>query len=271
MGTTQRINNGPNWGSISNAVTGVAKAINDLNQIDINQISKDEDVKKDNIAKQEKKLEDRKNKHVLSVIDRLVRIGGGSKKISSGKSNVIGKSGLNSSNRLAGFFYNVSNIGLEKSLSQIGFIDFKGKTTKDVIDYLINYFSDETIGMDEAAAKSAIYEVMKAIENEVDEENNVFLEEIMSSYVKNDKLSELLSVFFGKYIYEYLWERFEEKLSQKKGEELTRETFNSIQKEISSRVQLLNSKKELSKIDWSGNEGKSEIEKIFEAIIKIEE
>ena len=270
MGTTQRINNGPNWGSISIAVTSVAKAINDLNQIDDKEISKDDEVKKDNIAKKEKKLEDRKNKHILSVLDRLIKIGGGSKKISSGKSNVIGRSGIKSSNKLASFLYNINNIGLEKSLSQIGFIDFKGKTTKDIIDYLINYFTDETIGMDEAAAKSAIYEVMKGIENEVDEENNS-LEGIMSSYVESDKLSELLSIFFGKYIYEYLWERFQEKLSQKKGEKLTRETFDSIQKEINSRVQLLNSNKKLSKIDWSGSEGKLEIEKIFEAIIKIEE
>lgn len=268
MGTTQRVNNGPNWGSISNAVTGVANAINDLNLLDENQQSNE--LNNDFKAKKEKKIEDRKDKNIINVLDRLIKINGGSQNISTGKSNGIGKSGIKSSRKLARFFYSVNDVGLKQALSENGFNDLEGKTTKDVINYLIDFFSDETIGMDEAAAKSAIYEVMKGIENEVDEEINS-LEILMKSYVENAKLSELLSVFFGKYIYEYLWERFEEKLSQKKGEKLTSETFNSIKNEINSRVQLLNSKESLSKIDWSGDEGKREIEKIFEAIIKIEE
>jgi hypothetical protein len=270
MGTTQRINNGPNWGSISIAVTGVANAINDLSILDGEDKPNGDERKIDIISKKEKKLEKRKSEHVTAVLDRLVKIGGGSKNISSGKSSVIGKSGLKSSKKLAGFFYSVNNFGIEKALEQIGLSSLEGKTTNDIINYLIDHFSDETIGMDEAAAKSAIYEVMKELENQVDEEIDS-LENLMKSYVDSTKLSEFLCVFFGKYIYEYLWQRFEEKLRQKKDTEVTRETFESIENEIKSRVLLLNSNRKLSKIDWSGNEGKQEIEKIFEAIIKIEE
>ena len=267
MGTTQRINNGPNWGSISIAVTGIANTINTLNDLGNNTISND---KINDVSKREKKLEKRKDKHIKSVLERLIKISGGSKAISSGKSNTIGKSGIRVSNKMAGFFYSVSTEGLKKALNKIGFSDIEGKKVNDVLSFLLDYFSDETIGMDEAAAKSAIYEVIKELESEVDGELNS-LETLMKSYVESTKLSELLCTFFGKYIYEFLWERFEEKLRQKKGEDVTRETFISIQNEIKSRVILLNSNIELSKINWSAAEGRIEIEKIFDAIIKIEE
>ncbi|SEB02369.1 hypothetical protein SAMN05443667_115120 [Flavobacterium gillisiae] len=270
MGTTQRINNGPNWGGISNSVTGVANAVNDLSALDIVDKPVDDKVKIDILSKKEKKLEKRKSEHVIAALDRLVKIGGGSKSISTGRSNVIGKSGLKSSKKIASFFLGVNNFGIDKALEQIGFSNLDGKTTKEIINYLIDYFGDEAIGMDEAAANSAIYEVMKELENQVDDDVDS-LENIMKAYVDSTKLSEFLCVFFGKYIYEYLWERFEEKLKQKKGIDITKETFKSIENEIKSRVQLLNSNRKLSKIDWNGNEGKEEIEKIFEAIIKIEE
>jgi hypothetical protein len=267
MGTTQRIGNGPNWGSISTAVTSIANTINNLNDLENDTKSND---KINDISKREKKLEKRKDKHIKSVLERLIKISGGSKAISSGKSNTIGRAGIKASNKMAGFFYSVSSKGLKEALNEIGFSDIEEKKVSDILSFLLDYFSDETIGMDEAAAKSAIYEVIKELESEVDGEIDS-LESLMKSYVESTKLSEILCTFFGKYIYEFLWERFEERLRQKKGEDVTRETFISIQNEIKSRVILLNSNRELSKINWSAAEGRIEIEKIFEAIIKIEE
>ncbi len=279
MGTTQRIGNGvkkdPNWGNLTTSVTSAAKAIEGLNKLDSeekNSPQKDNPISKEDAlrhVKQINKLDSRKNAHIKTSIERLVKIGGGSKNISSGKSNKIGRAGLKASSKLVSFFINVGNEGLQEALNKIGFGSLEGKSTEDIIDFLNDFCCDSDTGMDEAAAKSALCEVTKSLSEEV--KGNVdSLEELMKTFVDTDSLSNLLCTFFGKYIYEYLWERLEERLRQIRGGQVSKATFDSIKKEIQGRVTLLNSNRPISKINWSGNEGKSEIEHIFETILKIE-
>ena len=269
MGTTQRIGSGvkkdPNWGNISTSVTSAAKAIEEISKLE--PISSTTD--NPNLESQHKKLIHRRDSHINSSFERLVKLGGGSKKISSGGSNKIGRAGLKSSSKLASFFAGVSNFGLERTLNQIGFGSLVGKNIRDVTDFLLDYCCDSNIGMDEAAAKTALCEVLKILSIEADGDINK-LEDLMKSYVDSNLLSNLLCDFFGTYIYEYLWERLEERLREIRGAEISKATFDSIRKEIKGRVLLLNSNRPIVKIDWAGNEGKLEIEKIFETILKIE-
>jgi hypothetical protein len=279
MGTTQRIGNGvkkdPNWGNLSTSVTSAAKAIESIKKLDSEEkSSKKEDnsiPKEDAVryAKQINKLDSRKNGHIKASIDRLVKIGGGSKNISSGKSTKIGRAGLKASSKLVSFFISVGNEGLRKALDKIGFGSLEGKSTRDIIDFLNDFFCDSNVGMDEAAAKAALCEVTKNLSEEANEDVES-LEQLMKNIIDTDSLSSLLCTFFGIYIYEYLWERLEERLRQIRGEEISKATFDSIKKEIQGRVTLLNSTRPLSKINWEGNEGKLEIEHIFETILKIE-
>lgn len=268
MGTTQRIGSGvknqPNWGDLTVSVTSAAKAAKELEKIG------NDEVPDLNVAQRVNKLEKRIENHVKASINRLVKIGGGSKNISSGNSKTFGRSGLKSSSNFISFISAVNASGIKDVLNQIGFGSIEGKKTQDVIDFLSIYCSSSSVGMDEAAANSAICETLKILESEVDE-NIANLEQLMKSYIDEDKLSNILCSFFGKYIYEYLWERLEERLRQVRGKEIAKSTFDSIQKEIQGRVELLNLNRPLQKINWDGNDGKMEIEKIFEAILKIEE
>lgn len=167
------------------------------------------------------------------------------------------------------FFTSVNSLGIETALKEIGFDNLQGKTTKEIIDYLTEYCSETSIGMDEIASKSALCEVFKELTEQINDDIDN-LEELMKSYVDTNQLGNILCVFFGKYIYEYLWERLSERLKQIRGEEVSKETFISINNEIQERVKLLNSNRPLSKINWIGDDGKNEIEKIFESILKIE-
>lgn len=268
MGTTQRIGSGvknePNWGNLTISVTSAAKAAEELEQIEDNEI---QNIK---VTKRIIKLEKRKGNHIKASINRLVKIGGGSRNISSGGSKTFGRAGLKSSNNLITFFTAVSTSGIKDALNQIGFGSIEGKKTQDVIDFLSIYCSNSSIGMDEAAANSAMYETLKNIASEVDD-NIESLEQLMKSYIDEDILSNILCSFFGKYIYEYLWERLEERIRQVRGKEVSNSTFDSIKKEIQGRVELLNIDHPLQKINWNGTDGKKEIEKIFESILKIEE
>jgi hypothetical protein len=268
MGTTQRIGSGvknqPNWGNLTVSLTSTAKAVEELEQIE------DDEVQNEKVTQRIIKLEKRKEGHVKASVNRLVKIGGGSKNISSGKSKTFGRSGIKSSSNLISFFDAVNTSGIKEALNQIGFGTIEGKKTQDVIDYLYVYCSSSSVGMDEAAANSAMFETLKNLEREVDE-NIESLEQLMKSYIDENKLSNILCSFFGKYIYEYLWERLEERIRQARGKEVSKLTFDSIQKEIQGRVELLNTNRPLQIINWGGNDGVMEIEKIFEAILKIEE
>lgn len=278
MGTTQRINPGvvnqPNWGDLANSITQIAKTIEQEKKLDEDdeknkkESNKDDNDKASDSSKQYKKISDRRTEHVKSLFNNLVKTGGGRKAITSGKSSSIGKAGLKSASKLTGFFTNVANNGLDQALTDIGFGSLKGKSFNDVIDYLLIYCSDSNQGMDETAANKASCEIMKEIAfqsgNDVNEYQNLIKE-----LVDGKGLSDTLCKFWELYIFEHLSQRFEEKIQQQKGEEISKETFKVIKDDILGRVKVLNTQRAVSKIDWNKDEGKKEIEKIFDSIIKL--
>lgn len=277
MGTTQRINPGvtnqPNWGDLSNSITQIAKTFEQEKKLDDEGARENEkDDSKKTVAsdnsKQYKKILDRRTEHVRSVFKNLVKTGGGRKAIASGKSSSIGKAGLKSAGKLIGFFTSVANNGLDKALTEIGFVSLQGKSFNDVIDYLLIYCSDSNQGMDETAANKASCEIMKEIAAQSD--NNVKkYQDLIKELVDGQGLADTLCKFWGLYIFEHLSQRFEEKIQQQKGEEVSKETFKIIKDDILGRVKVLNTQRAVTKIDWNKAEGKKEIEKIFDSIIKI--
>lgn len=219
-------------------------------------------------SKQYKKLLDRRTEHIKSMFRNLVKTGGGRKAIASGKSSSIGKAGLKSAGKLAGFFTSVASNGLDKTLTDIGFGSLQGKSFNDVIDYLLIYCSDSNQGMDETAANKASCEIMKEIAAQSDNDVKKY-QDLIKELVDGQGLADTLCKFWGLYIFEHLSQRFEEKIQQQKGEEVSKETFKIIKDDILGRVKVLNTQRAVSKIDWNKAEGRKEIEKIFDSIIKI--
>lgn len=272
MGTTQRIGSGvkndPKWGALNSSATSIANAVSDLQAEDKKQPKDEQEA-----LTQERRFQQlgqRRDVHAKNLFDRLISTAGGSNAVSSGSSSKIGKAGIRSSRKIAGFFSGVASGGLQSALNDIGFGSVEGKTVRDVTDYLIAYCSDTAVGMDETASNKAMNELLRKIEAEADGDMTK-LEQAFSGYVDQNTLSELLCEFFGVYIYEYISERIEERLMQTKGEGVTRETFECIKKDIKGRVDRINLEKPLANIDWAGEEGYAQIEQIFQSIIKIEE
>jgi len=267
MGTTQRIVPGvsgePNWGDLNRAITNIAKAVEQQKKSHDNQ-----NLNPDQVAKATKKNSDRRNGHVKAAFKNLVKTGGGAKTISSGKSKSIGRAGLKSSGRLVNFYTSVSSSGLQKALQDIGLGNLAGKSVQDITDFLLVYCVDNNSGMDETAASKATCEVLNEIATESNNDLDKY-EELINSYVDSNGLADILCKFWGLYIYEHLSQRFEEKITQNKGTEVSKETFRTIKEDIMGQVKVLNETRSVAKIDWQGNEGTKNIESIFESIIKI--
>jgi len=284
MGTTQRINPGvanePNWGDLSNSITYVASTVEQERKLEEEE-KREEEKEKEREKKQENqqpintnttkryaKIENRRGEHIKSAYRNLIKTGGGRQSITSGKSPSIGKAGLKSANRIAGLLSGVGTNGIEKTLTDLGFGSLSGKSFKDVIDFLLIYCSESNQGMDETAANKASCEIMKELE--VQSANDLAkFQEIVKELVDGKGLADTLCKFWGLYIFEHLSQRFEEKIQQQKGEDISRETFKIIKDDILGRVKVLNTKREVSKIDWKSQDGKKEIENIFDSIIKI--
>ena len=122
--------------------------------------------------------------------------------------------------------------------------------------------------MDETAANNASCEIFKELAEIVGNDLNKF-EQLIKEYVDGKGLSDILCKFWGLYIFEHLSQRFEEKIKQQKGVEISKETFKVIKEDILGQVKVLNTQRPVEKIDWKGNEGKREEEKIFDSVIKI--
>ncbi|KAA6328872.1 hypothetical protein EZS27_022265 [termite gut metagenome] len=122
--------------------------------------------------------------------------------------------------------------------------------------------------MDETAANKASSEVLNEIALESGNDIDKF-EQILKDYVDGNGLSNLICSFLGHYIFEHLSQRFQEKITQQKGEPVSCETFKIIKDDILGRIKRLNETRPVAKIDWKRREGKEVRESIFESIINI--
>lgn len=267
MGTTQRMTPGvsgePNWGDLNKSITNISKTVEKEKELDNN-----ETITPQEEAKQYKRIFDRRSAHLKAAFNNLVRTGGGRSKISSGKSSSIGKAGRKSAGKITGFFTGVGSNGLQQTLVDIGFGSLQGKTFQEVIDYLLVFCSDSNEGMDETAANNASCEIMKELAELAGDDLDKF-EKLVKEYIEGTGLGDLLCKFWGLYIFEHLSQRFEEKVKQQKGMEIGKDTFKIIKADILGQVKVLNTQRPVTKIDWKGDAGKIEIEKIFDSVIKI--
>jgi len=256
MGTTQRINPGvtgqPNWRGLNVSATNVAKTVEIEKQ---NEDDKDDDNKTpEQKAREYQKLLLRRNNNLTSLFNYLVKTGGGTKTIITGQSSSIGRAGRKTSSKLTHFFIDVKSKGLEQALRESGFGNLEGKTTLDIISFLVIYCSDGAIGLDETAANKASLEVLNKIAEESGNDIEKF-EQILSDYAIGDGMANLVCDFWGCYIFEHLSQRFEEKITQQKGESISIETFKIIKDDIIGRVNVLNEQRSVSTINWKGAEG----------------
>lgn len=281
MGTTQRIIPGvtgePNWPNLSGAITDLANTIEKETEV-ADEIDKEKEAenadpaRQDNqgiqkLERQQIKLQARKNQHFKSALQNLIKTGGGRINISRGRSASLGRAGIRTSSRISGFVHDVYRNGLQTTLIQIGFGSLEGKAVSEVVDYLLVYFADVSAGMDDVAANMASCEVLEELASGVTTLEK--LEEKMSSLVEENGLTELICKFYGIYLFEHLSQRFEERITQLKGEVVSRETFTTIKEDIIGQIRGLSQERELSKIDWRGQQGTEIQNTIFQSIIQL--
>lgn len=237
MGTSQSVNpsvkNNPNWGDLSRAISAASQIAN----ISDNQLH--------------------------GIMRHFVNAVGGSG-AGHGRSSTFGRAGISRAQRFMSFVSNVQSSGFNDALRQIGITDLENLSVNDFINYLLAYCSDGNSNLDETAANSAMYELLKYLLNNTDS-----LESIESIFQQADVETqhEWLCFFFASYIMEFSSELFSTRIFENDGDR-TR-TFLEIRNYIQRSLENLNANRGLQRVNWNGEQGSTIIKNLQTEILEI--
>ena len=289
MGTSHRhtstVAGEPNWGNASAAVTSIARAEEELDELDSELEGtedvetpgrqEDEDRKKtvtpmnpDKVAKRQRQLDNQIRRNYHRAVRYFVRAAGGRGKVSSGASRAIGHAGVSVANGLVSAISEIVKNGLNDWLSRRGITTLDGKSCQDVLELMRNYIEDDVAGLDNTAANEALEYVFDELGQRVGDDLNSF-EATMNALLASDDVKTLLDKFFGMYVFSHLSQNFKEKLEYKKGTKVMNETMSEIKELIMDDIQRNLGGREASTIDWSTTEGELFIQTEFDRILYI--
>ena len=297
MGTSHRhtpsVAGEPNWGNASAAVTGIAGAEKELDDLEKElgegestsegKGSEENDGEEENntspmksvsperkkaITKRQQKLDSQIRTNYHKAVRNLVRAAGGRNKVSSGSSKAIGHAGVVIASGLVSAISSIVKNGLKDWLDRRGVTSLEGKSCQDILDLIRDYIKAGVAGLDNTAANQALECVLDDIEEKVGEDLENF-DEVMSNLMNSDDIKNMLDKFFGMYIFCHLSQDFQEKLEYEKGSKVMNDTLNEIKELIEDDIKRSQLGRDAATIDWNSEEGKVFIQKEFDRIIYI--
>lgn len=258
MGTSQSINPGaagdPNWGKTSSSISNLANRIDNENS----------NPHLFNNANYQRK----RHNSFKRILSNYVKAAGGKSSMSSGSSSKGGKAAISTARSLGGILYSASQGKFNDYVENNGFEDIQTKSKSDLVHFLMEDLCGPTNNFDEGAAKAALNEFLEKILEGTEDAKDV--EDVLSESVKEQGIDNLLVDYFGFYMFEHLYEMFEERLFTSKGENLCNQTMGEIKDFVSSELKVLNDDTKLSTIDWADHTKHDLIVKnIFNNVIEI--
>lgn len=239
MGTSKAfsgISGNPNWSDLSRIVTS---------SCDDGQISKEK---------------------LSRITSRFVTLLDGSKIGGRGGSKIGGRAGIRTARRIGNVLSDVKNVGFYQAVANSGYNINSDTTPNEVINYLLEYCSGVASSLDDTAAKEAERQLLEEIAT--DAKTLADLEKNFTEKVQEFGVEELLIKYYAYYIYEHLSIDFYEKLIKEKGKSKCGNLYNQLKDFLFERVKNISQKKDLSRINWAGEEGDRMVKNIFEDTLK---
>ena len=186
----------------------------------------------------------------------FIRTSGGARSVSRGGGAMGGgRSAQNTASRVGGFISSVGSIGLDRTLQSYG------------LSALVDKLGGSASTGNDSDARNALSKVMDELLGDLDTPEQV--EETLEQVMSGEALENLLSKFFGYYLYEQFCRVFYERLVKSVGRENADSYLGNISDTIKSSLRLKSSDKDLSKIDWSGAEGQRIADQILQDTYEI--
>jgi hypothetical protein len=165
------------------------------------------------------------------------------------------QSGLQAAARMAAFLSGISARGLDATLKTFGFSNLIGKTASEILQVLLDSFTDASITGDDEDARKALIEIWDQILGKSQTYKEV--DDALSTISDEASLSNMLMSFYGFYIFEQFWrvefKIISDKVGNQKAEHLLVEMKAFIKEELRDHICALG--KPITSIDWLGSEG----------------
>ena len=197
-----------------------------------------------------------------SITSNFVKLIGGANYGGRGRSKIGGKSGIRTAKKLGGFLSSVKDKGFQTAMSEIGFNTSDDAKPSDAINHLLEYCAGVASSLDDTAAKTAEKQLLEEIESE--SKDFAELAENFESTMEKYSIEELLTKYYAYYVYEHLSCDFYEKLIEEKGKVATSNFYTQLKRFLVEKIKNVARKRDLSKVDWTGEKGDELVKNIFE-------
>lgn len=200
------------------------------------------------------------------LVGQFIRANGGSQGVAR-NGGMGAKSAQAIARNLGSFLSLVNHVGINEALKQTGLEHLKGKATSDIVLLLIDYFGEDSSTIDQVDARNALSQLMDEMFEEVDGFDEI--SQIIEGRSNSDNLTEILGKFFGYYVYQQFCRSFYERLASKVGNTQADAFLNDILDYIKSEITFLTLDKDITQVDWNGQEGEAICVHILEKTLDV--
>ena len=202
------------------------------------------------------------------VLANFVATNGGARGMARGGGAIGGgRAGQAVGRRFGSFASAVSARGLDEALREVGLERFIGKSSGEIARTLVDVLCEDGSLLDEVDARNAMSDLMK----ELLEGTKTYAEvkQVLQEQLQANRLGEVLFRFFGHYLYHQFIRVFYERIIQRRGQQKAEKYFRSIQCFISSALKNKTINRDLTRVNWVGQEGARLVQQIHQQTLKV--
>ena len=192
--------------------------------------------------------------------------GGGSRRGSTGSPGATARrrAAQNIAQNIGGFFSSVANLGFREAFEQAGLGLLEGKSVREIAYSLLDYLGGPSSTLDQVDARKALTDLMSEIFQDVHSPEDV--EEAMERRSDGESFADMIRSFFGHYINAQFVRAFYERVTARRpGTQI----FGKIRNFICAAVKFEVRHQDVTKINWSGNQGQQIVANIFEKTLEV--
>ena len=193
---------------------------------------------------------------------------GNSSRSDNGRASAEGtarrRAARNVARNIQGFFSSVANIGFKETFEQAGLGQLEGKSVREIAYSLLDYLGGPSSTLDQADARKALTDLMGEIFHDLHSLEDV--EEAMERISDGESFADMIRSFFGHYINAQFVSAFYERITARKpGTQI----FGKIRNFIRDAVKFKVRHQDVSRINWSGDQGQQIIDNIFQNTLEV--
>lgn len=201
------------------------------------------------------------------VVSDYIHSNGGPRRIARTGGVIGGGAATTAAQNLGGFLSLVANVGLHETVRQLGLPSLEGKSTLELTHSLIEALRTPGSTIDEVDANRALGRVIDDLLKDAESVEDV--ETVLDAALDAAGLAGVLESFFGFYLFEQFMRVFYENLVHKVGQERTDAMLQDILDYIRARLKQPVSNRDVTGIDWAGNEGRTMAQRIHQDVLEV--